>query len=186
MPPRAVILRSALSTLLSLVCLLGGLALLSPEPAAAQLHAHPDENGTPVLRSLESLRDLDDRSWQLVAYRQGPPGGALKLRIVGYPGRVRLDHPTPLTVHSGRRQWQLADLTLSSPQLAADGRAAAAEFDLAPLIADMQHDRSLRLALPGVFSELPVPPFVVAEWRSLGGEAGSDHRSSFGSGTASS
>jgi len=25
----------------------------------------------------------------------------------------------------------------------------------------------LRLSLPGVFSELPIPPFVVKEWRSL-------------------
>ncbi|MEO1003430.1 MAG: DUF3122 domain-containing protein [Cyanobacteria bacterium J06638_7] len=152
--------------MLTLVCLLAGLAL-APAPAAAQLHAHSDEQGQPVLRSLESLRDLDDQSWQLVGYRQGPPGGALKLRVVGYPGKVRLEHPTPLTVWSGRRRWQLADLTLANPQLAADGRSAAAEFDLAPLIADLSSNRPLRLALAGVFSELPVPPFLVAEWRSL-------------------
>jgi hypothetical protein len=70
-------------------------------------------------------------------------------------------------VWSGRRRWQLADLTLANPQLAADGRSAAAEFDLSPLIAELSQNRPLRLALPGVFSELPVPPYVVAEWRSL-------------------
>ena len=138
-----------------------------PLPAQAQVHAHPDENGTPVVRSLESLRDLDYQSWQVVAYREGRPGGPLKLRIVGYPGKVRLDHPTALLVRSGRREWQLADITLDNPTLAADGRAAAAEFDLAPLIADLQQNRPLRLQLPGVFVELPVPPFVVGEWRSL-------------------
>ena len=159
-------LRAALSASLCLLCLLAGLAL-APPPAAAQLHAHPDENGTPVLRSLESLRDLDDQSWQLVAYREGAPGGPLKLRIVGYPGKLRLEHPTPLSVRSGRQCWQLADLTLANPQLASDGRSAAAEFNLAPLIADLGSDRPLRLALPGVITELPVPPFVVAEWRSL-------------------
>ena len=139
----------------------------SPLPALAQVHAHPDESGTPVVRSLESLRDLDYQSWQMVAYREGRPGGPLKLRIVGYPGKVRLDHPTALLVRSGRRQWQLADITLDNPKLAGDGRAAAAEFDLAPLIADLQQNRPLRLELPGVFVELPVPPFVVGEWRSL-------------------
>jgi hypothetical protein len=148
-----------------LLALLLGLA--QPPAAQALLHNHPDETGTPVLRSLESLRDLDYQSWQLVAYREGPPGGPLTLRIVGYPGKVRLDHPTPLLVQSGRLQWQLDDITLANPKLAGDGRAAAAEFNLAPLLADLRKNRPLRLQLPGVFVELPVPPYVVAEWRSL-------------------
>jgi hypothetical protein len=138
-----------------------------PAAAQAQLHAHADENGTPVVRSLDSLRDLDYQSWQVVAYREGRAGGPLKLRIVGYPGKVRLDHPTPLLVRSGRRLWELNDITLNNPQLARDGRAAAAEFDLAPLLTDLDQNRPLRLELPGVFVELPVPPFVVEEWRSL-------------------
>ncbi|WP_216901190.1 DUF3122 domain-containing protein [Synechococcus sp. CCY 9618] len=141
-------------------------------PALALVHAHPDENGTPVVRSLESLRDLDDQSWQVVAYREGPPGGPLRLRIVGYPGKVRIDHPTDLEVRSGRLAWQLEDVTLASAALAGDTRAAAAEFDLAPLLADLHQDRPLRLRLPKVFNEMAVPPYVVAEWRSLQDAAG--------------
>ena len=144
------------------------LLLLTPlQPAWAQVHAHPDENGQEVVRSLESLRDLDYQSWQAVAYRTGPPGGPVTLRIVGYPGRVRLDHPTSLIVHSGRGTWELADITTANPQLATDGRDAAAEFDLNPLLTDLHQNRPLRLELPGVFVELPVPPYVVGEWRSL-------------------
>jgi hypothetical protein len=141
--------------------------LLPVQPAWAQVHAHPDENGQDVVRSLESLRDLDYQSWQAVAYRTGPPGGPVTLRIVGYPGRVRLDHPTSLIVHSGRGTWELTDITTANPKLAADGRDAAAEFNLNPLLADLHQNRPLRLELPGVFVELPVPPFVVGEWRSL-------------------
>ena len=141
--------------------------LLAGAPAQAQVHAHGDENGAPIVRSLDSLRDLDDQSWQLVAYREGPPGGPLRLRIVSFPGRVRLDHPTSLQVSSGRSQWELVDITTANPKLARDGRDAAAEFDLGPLLADLQQNRPLRLRLPGVFVELPVPPYVVAEWRSL-------------------
>ena len=48
-----------------------------------------------------------------------------------------------------------------------DAERAAAEFDLNPLLADLNQNRPLRLELPGVFVELPVPPFVVGEWRSL-------------------
>jgi hypothetical protein len=80
---------------------------------------------------------------------------------------VRIDHPTPLLVRAGRRQWLLDDITLASPKLAGDNRAAAAEFRLEPLLADLRLDRPLRLQLSGVFVELPVPPYVVAEWRSL-------------------
>lgn len=141
---------------------------LAPGPAAAMLHAHPDtDTATGVVRSLETLRDLDYRSWQLVAYREGAIGGPLRLRVVGYPGRVRLDHPTPLLVSGGRRLWELADITLANPKLVNDGRDAAAEFDLRPLLADLTNNRPLRLELPGVFTELPVPPYVVGEWRQL-------------------
>ena len=46
-------------------------------------------------------------------------------------------------------------------------RQAAAEFDLEELINDISKNRPLRLSLNGVFSELPVPPFLVKEWRDL-------------------
>jgi hypothetical protein len=146
------------------------LLLVGPDPGSAQIQAHGDlDLGTAMVRSLESLRDLDQQSWQVVAYRQeaDTAKASLRLRLVGYPGKVRLQHPTSLQVRSGRRQWQLADVTLSQPQLAADGRAAAAEFDLTQLMVDLDQARPLRLTLPGVFLELPVPPFVVDEWLRL-------------------
>lgn len=164
---RGVAGRATLRRLLFSLAVLLSWALL-PAPAAAMIHAHPDTTtATGVVRSLETLRDLDYRSWQLVAYREGPTGGPLRLRVVGYPGRVRLDHPTPLLVSGGRRLWELADITLANPKLVNDGRDAAAEFALAPLLADLTNNRPLRLELPGVFTELPVPPYVVKEWRQL-------------------
>jgi hypothetical protein len=155
--------------LLATLLIICGL-LVAPGAARAMVHGHPDPlTGTGMVRSLESLRDLDYQSWQVVAYREGPAAAEapITLRIVSYPGRVRLDHPTPLLISSGRRLWELRDTTLSSPKLAGDGRDAAAEFDLTPLLADLVGNRPLRLELPGVFSELPVPPYVVEEWRSL-------------------
>ena len=143
------------------------LLLLVPSLAWGQIHEHDNENGVAMVRSLESLRDLDYDSWQAVAYRDGPPGQPVVLRIVGYPGKVRLDHPTNLEVNAGVRTWLLRDITLDNPMLANDGREAAAEFELNPLLDDLHNNRPLRLVLPGVFTELPVPPFVVAEWRSL-------------------
>ena len=89
------------------------------------------------------------------------------IRDRGYPGNLRIDHPTELRVESGRKKWFLDDKTLLNVELANDSRQAAAEFDLDALIKNLDKNRPLRLSLSGVFSELPVPPFVVKEWRSI-------------------
>ena len=124
-------------------------------------------NGESINASSEFLRDLDFETWQLVAYKSPFFEDKLILRVIGYPGNLRIDHPTGLRVESGRKEWILEDKTLLNVELANDGRQAAAEFDLDELIQNIDKNRPLRLSLSGVFSELPVPPFVVKEWRSL-------------------
>jgi len=122
-------------------------------------------NGELINASSEFLRDLDFETWQLVAYKSPFFENKLILRVIGYPGNLRIDHPTELRVESGRKQWLLNDKTLLNVELANDRRQAAAEFDLDELIENLDKNRPLRLSLSGVFSELPVPPFVVKEWR---------------------
>ena len=129
--------------------------------------AETEINGELLNASSEFLRDLDFETWQLVAYKSPFFEEKLVLRVIGYPGNLRIDHPTELMVESGRKQWLLDDKTLLNVELANDGRQAAAEFDLDELIKSLDKNRPLRLSLSGVFSELPVPPFVVKEWRSI-------------------
>ena len=129
--------------------------------------AETEINGELINASSEFLRDLDFETWQLVAYKSPLFEDKLILRIIGYPGNLRIDHPTRLIVESGRKKWLLDDKTLSNVELANDGRQAAAEFDLDKLILKLDKNRPLRLSLSGVFSELPIPPFVVKEWRSI-------------------
>ncbi len=129
--------------------------------------AETEINSELMIASSEFLRDLDFETWQLVAYKSPLFEDKLILRVIGYPGNLRIDHPTNLQVDSGRKQWFLSDKTLLNTELANDGRQAAAEFDLNELISNIDKNRPLRLSLTGVFSELPVPPFVVKEWRSL-------------------
>ena len=129
--------------------------------------AETEINGEMINASSEFLRDLDFETWQLVAYKSPFFEDKLILRVIGYPGNLRIDHPTDLRVESGRKQWFLDDKTLLNVELANDGRQAAAEFDLDKLIKNLDKNRPLRLSLSGVFSELPVPPFVVKEWRSI-------------------
>ncbi len=138
----------------------------NPPKAYAKI-AETEINEEFINASSEFLRYLDFETWQLVAYKSPLFEDKLILRIIGYPGNLRIDHPTKLSVESGRKQWLLDDKTLLNVELANDSRQAAAEFNLDELIQNIEKNRPLRLSLSGVFSELPVPPFVVKEWRSL-------------------
>ncbi len=140
--------------------------LLLPLRTYAEL-AETEINGGLIQASTEFLRDLDYETWQLVAYKSDN-NEKLVLRVIGYPGNLRIDHPLSLNVDSGRKNWKLEDITLLNKELAEDNRQAAAEFDLEQLIDDISQNRPLRLSLEGVFTELPVPPFLVKEWRNLG------------------
>ena len=140
--------------------------IFNPLKVSAEV-AETEINGELMNASSEFLRDLDFETWQLVAYKSPFFEDKLILRVIGYPGNLRIDHPTDLRVESGRKEWVLNDKTLLNKELANDGRQAAAEFDLDELIQNIDKNRPLRLSLRGVFSELPVPPFVVKEWRSI-------------------
>ena len=142
------------------------LFVLAPMQVSAEV-AETEINSEMINASSEFLRDLDYETWQLVAYKSSYNNDRLILRVIGYPGSLRIDHPLNLKVESGRKEWLLADKTLLNDELAKDSRQAAAEFDLDQLIQDISQNRPLRLSLDGVFSELPVPPFLVKEWRSL-------------------
>ena len=63
----------ALRRLLGMLLVAVTLLLLTPMAVSAQVHEHQDENGAPMLRSLESLRDLDYQSWRLrnLFFRRG-------------------------------------------------------------------------------------------------------------------
>ncbi len=120
-----------------------------------------------IKRSLESLKDLDYQTWQIIVYPSSKESKNLILRIVGYPGSLRIDHPTNLIVNSGRKSWDLKDITRISKIKVESLNDSAAEFDLSPLIAELDKNRPLRLSLSGLIKDLPIPPYLVAEWRSL-------------------
>jgi hypothetical protein len=120
-----------------------------------------------IKRSLESLKDLDYQTWQIIVYPSSKESKNLILRIVGYPGSLRIDHPTNLTVSSGRKHWDLKDITKISKIKVETLNDSAAEFDLSTLIAELDKNRPLRLSLPGLINDLPIPPYLVGEWRSL-------------------
>ena len=120
-----------------------------------------------IKRSLESLRDADYQTWQIIVYPRSKDSKDLILRIVGFPGSLRIDHPTDLIVNSGRKSWDLKDITRNSKIKVETLNDSAAEFDMSPLITELDKNRPLRLRLPGLINDLPIPPYLVGEWRTL-------------------
>ena len=120
-----------------------------------------------IKRSIESLKDLDYQTWQIIVYPSSKDSMNLILRIVGYPGSLRIDHPTNLIVNSGRKNWDLKDITKVSKMKVETLNDSAAEFDLSTLISELDKNRPLRLSLPGLINDLPIPTYLVSEWRSL-------------------
>ena len=124
-------------------------------------------NKKEIQRSLESLRDLNSQTWQIIVYPSSQVTNKLILRIVGYPGSLRVDHPTNLEVVSGRKKWDLEDITKRKMSDVEFLNNSAVEFDLSPLIYELDKNRPLRLSLPGLINDLPIPPYLVSEWRTL-------------------
>ena len=125
-----------------------------------------DQNGG-IYRSIESLKDLDYQTWQIIVYPSYEDTKKLTLRIVGFPGSLRIDHPTNLIVNSGRKTWDLRDITKKGKIKTEILNDSTAEFDLSTLISELDRNRPLRLSLPGIINDLQIPPYLVSEWRSL-------------------
>lgn len=160
------------SPLLALVLVCLG-CVVPMTPAAASVHTYPDATTQSITyRSLQSLRDTQGSSWQLVLYKRVKSGNLqrLRLRVVGFPGR-RFVRPQSLAISAATGQtWQAPDVSetaLRSGVLPEN----AAEFDMAEVMRQLDTDAAMRLQFAlvedGRAIEVPVPPVVVREWRSL-------------------
>ena len=124
-------------------------------------------NEKELKRSIESLRDWDCQAWQLVLYPSSMLSKHFVLRIVGYPGQLRMAHPTNPRVRFGITESYLKDITQKSHSSIKYLDDSVAEFDMSPFINELDKKRSLRLSLPGVINDLLIPPYLVYEWRLL-------------------
>lgn len=141
---------------------------LSWVPAAeASIHVYRERPGQVTVRSRLSLRDLSDRAWQVIAFKrtQGEALQGYYLRLIGFPGAVEVDRQQSVTFLSPTGQsWQL--------QWAVDPQAKTlppnvGQFDLAPLLNEIDHSLPLEVQLPLIDrdpAEMAIAPFIVDEW----------------------
>ncbi|MEL6935683.1 MAG: DUF3122 domain-containing protein [Cyanobacteria bacterium J06607_17] len=151
------------------ICLWLILVLATP-PALASVHVYHERPGQTTLRSQQSLRDRNDRSWQAILFKRYRPDGldGLYLRLVGFPGVVTVAPQTPLSIETGTvLRWQ-APPKLDPPTPALPSNTN--QYDMADIITDLEKAIPLTLAVPlqgKAPSEIIVPPYAVQEWREL-------------------
>ncbi|MBE9185100.1 DUF3122 domain-containing protein [Microcoleus sp. LEGE 07076] len=152
---------------LTIISLCLYLTLTFSAPALASIHKYPETADRVMYRSVQSLRDTDDKAWQVVLYKRVKSGmvNSFNLRLVGFPG-TELQHPVPLKVAAGDRDigkandiWSKSDLPIN-----------VGEYDFKSIITQLESNQPLRLNLPVKGQQettLLVPPFSVREWRVL-------------------
>jgi Protein of unknown function (DUF3122) len=143
------------------------LIIANSPPAFAEIHKYPETVDLVMFRSVQSLRDNDDKAWQVVLYKRVNSGivNSLNLRLVGFPG-TELLHPVPLKVAAGKVEIGKANDIWSESDLPVN----VGEYDFKPIVTQLETDRPLRLSLSVKGDrdrQLLVPPFAVREWRSL-------------------
>ncbi len=152
---------------LTVISLCLSLILAVSAPAFASIHKYPETANTVMFRSIQSLRDTDEKAWEVVLYKRVKSGvvNSLNLRLVGFPG-TELQHPVPLKVAAGNREIGKANDIWSESNLPIN----VGEYDFKSIITQLASNRPLRLNLPvknQKETELLVPPFAVREWRLL-------------------
>jgi hypothetical protein len=161
-----------LQTLNKLYRFFGAVALFClltahPSPAVASMHPYPEAADQITWRSLQTLRDRSGQAWQVIFFKRMQAGQVtdLHLRLVGFPGQIELSQTQPLSIAAGTELW-LANLAAPAPDLPSNAK----EYDWRSIMSRITADIPLELTIPATPKRnihLPVPPFVVKEWRQV-------------------
>ncbi len=150
-----------------------GLGIGTTPDAVAAIRQLEEAPGQMVYQSRQTLKDQHGNSWQAIAFKRVSPNGktSLELRLVGFPGVVEIDRSKPLlltnsmgAVLTAADNSSLIFTDLSAPE------ANVGEYDIQPLLTQLQPAVPLSLTLPAIGSEdiqLSVSPSFVQEWQTL-------------------
>jgi Protein of unknown function (DUF3122) len=150
-----------------------GLGLLNPPSAAAAIRQLEEAPGQMVYQSRATLKDQHGSGWQAIAFKRVRPDGqtSIELRLVGFPGVAVLDRSQPLTLTNSLGK------TLTAPDASSaifgetkQPEPNVGQYDLLPLLSQLQAEVPLQLTLPIVGGEgisLSVSPSLLQEWQAL-------------------
>jgi hypothetical protein len=137
--------------------------------ALASIHRYPLDNGQSLCRSLQSLRDRQGSSWQVVLFaptqNDQPPQANFRLRVVGFP-TIQIDRSRPLVIAGvAGAIGQIAD-TFPFNETALN----TGEYDVTEVISRVGQLGFLSLLVPTDHSEpseILLPSFALQEWQAM-------------------
>lgn len=160
-----------LGTLMLIVLL--GLGVGNTLPASAALRQLEEAPGQQVYQSRQTLKDQTGNTWQAITFKRIRPNHqtSFALRLVGFPGVVEIDHTRPLLLtNSLGKTLSALDISSQIFEKSAVTAPNVAQYDLQPLLPQLQAEIPLQLTLPTVGASaitLTVPPTLIQEWQTV-------------------
>jgi hypothetical protein len=166
-------IRSSLSltSVLSLLLLtiLGTVAL---QPTVAEVTQREETSGQMLYQSRQTLEDRDGHNWQVTAFKRVYPNGdsQLYLRLEGVAGVTNISRNQPLRLRGCK--GQIVEAADKSSEIFPNASPAAhiRQYELRPILGEVQQDLSFCLNLPaadGSTIELDVPYTLIQEWKTV-------------------
>ncbi|WP_103666746.1 DUF3122 domain-containing protein [Pseudanabaena sp. BC1403] len=148
-----------------------GLGILDTPSASAAIRQLEEAPNQMVYQVRQSLKDQHGNTWQTVAFKRVRPDGnsSFELRLVGFPNLVAIDHSQPLTLTNSLGKTLTAADT-SSNIFKEGSQPNVGQYDLQPLLSELQAEIPLKISLPTLKGEaisLSVPSSLVAEWQTV-------------------
>ena len=148
-----------------------GLGILDTPSASAAIRQLEESPNQMVYQARQSLKDQHGNTWQTIAFKRVRPDGnsSFELRLVGFPNLVAIDHAQSLTLTNSLGKALTANDT-SSNIFKEGAQANVGQYDLQPLLSELQAEIPLKISLPTIKGDaisLSVPPSLVAEWQTV-------------------
>ncbi|MBD2465471.1 DUF3122 domain-containing protein [Oscillatoria sp. FACHB-1407] len=152
------------------------LGVFNPSNAMATIRQLEEAPGQVVYQSRQTLKDQHGNAWQTIAFKRMRSDGttSFELRLVGFPGVVEIDRSQPLTLTNSLSETLTATDTSSRIFTeATKPEPNVGQYDLQPLLPQLQVGIPLKLTLPVINSEainLSISPSLVEEWQTVANE----------------
>jgi hypothetical protein len=150
-----------------------GLVILHPPVAMAAIRQLEEAPGQMVYQSRQNLKDQQGNTWQAIAFKRISPDNkvSIYLRLVGFPGVAEIDPTQPIFLTNSLGKTLTANYDLDNILIdPAVPKTNIGQYDLEPVLAQLQASIPLKLTLPTIQGEsvnLSIPSTLIEEWLTL-------------------